>query len=125
MARDTVSMEYGADDLSVSASKAKVTPVTITPDNGAVIKDFFKAKDNSAYLLLTISTPGSVILKKGDAFPSNNILGDLEIDLDAGTFLISAERAARFENKDGSLNVDFKTGTAGTIAAFGKKAGLR
>lgn len=125
MARDKITMGYGTDDLSVSASKAALTPVTIAPANGAVVEGFFKAKDNSAYLLLVITTAGSVILKAGDAFPSNNVLGDLEIELAAGTYVISAERAARFENKDGSLNVDFKTGTAGTIAAFGKKAGLR
>ena len=122
MARDKITMGYGTDDLSVSASKAALTPVTIAPANGAVVEGFFKAKDNSAYLLLVITTAGS---KAGDAFPSNNVLGDLEIELAAGTHVISAERAARFENKDGSLNVDFKTGTAGTIAAFGKKAGLR
>jgi hypothetical protein len=125
MARDKITMAYGVDDTSVSASKATVTPVTIAPANGAVVDGFFKAKDNSAYLLLVITTAGSLILKKGNAYPTNNILGDLEISVDAGTHLITVERSGRFENKDGSLNIDFKTGTAGTIAAFGKQAGLR
>lgn len=125
MTREKVNMNYGVDDLSTSVSKASVIPAVITPANGVSVDKFFAAKDNSAYLLIIITTAGAMTLKAGNAYPSNNCLGDMIVDLPIGTHLITVERAGRFENKDGSLEIDFAVGTAGTIAAFGKKAGLR
>lgn len=122
---DKITMNYGSDDATVSLSSVTITPVAIVPANGTVVENFFAAKDNSAYLLLTITTAGAMTIKAGDAYPINSCLGDMTIDLPAGAHVISIERNARFENKGGSLKLEFAENTAGTIAAFGKKAGLR
>lgn len=122
---DKITMNYGSDDATVSLSSVSITPAAIAPANGAVVENYFAAKDNSAYLLLTITTAGAMTIKAGDAYPTNNCLGDMTVDLPAGSHVVSIERSARFENKGGSLKLEFAENTAGTIAAFGKKAGLR
>lgn len=125
MARNKMTMNYGSDDATVSISAVSISPTAIAPANGAVVEDYFRAKDNSAYLLMDVTVAGSMKLKAGDAYPSNSCLGDLDIDLPVGKHLVMVERSARFENRGGSLNIDFAESTAGTICAFGKKAGLR
>lgn len=122
---DKITMNYGSDDLTVSLSSVTIAPATIVPANGAEVENYFSAKDNSAYLLLTITTAGEMTIKAGDAYPINNCLGDMVVELPVGTHVISIERNARFENKGGSLKLAFAESTVGTIAAFGKKAGLR
>lgn len=122
---DKITMNYGSDDATVSLSSVSISPTAISPANGAVVEKYFTAKDNSAYLLLTVTTAGAMTIKAGDAYPINSCLGDMTVDLPVGTHVIAIERSARFENKGGSLNLAFAENTAGTIAAFGKKAGLR
>lgn len=125
MARNKITMNYGSDDATISISSVSIMPTAIAPADGAVIENYFAAKDNSAYLLLTVTTAGAMTIKAGNAYPANNCLGDMTVDLPVGTHVLTIERNARFENKGGSLNVDFAENTAGTIAVFGKKAGLR
>lgn len=124
MAKDTVTMAYAAADMSVSAGIATPTAVTISVANGAVVPGFFKSKDNSAYLVVTATAAGTVVLQAGNGYPIANVLGNLSIDVPVGTSYIEIENHGRFENKDGSLNIAFAGSIAGTIAAVAKRAGL-
>ncbi len=85
---------------------------------------FFAVKDNSGFVVVDASAAGNVVFKAGDAYPSQNILGDLSVAVTAGLNVLQVERHGRFENKDGSLNIDFVGAIAGKIYAFGKHAGL-
>ena len=125
MVRDTVQITLSDYDASVSAALAKPTTIAINATNGAVVPGFFQSKDNSAWLLVNATTAGDVVLVEGDAFRTNNILGSLSMPVTVGLNLIQIERHGRFENKDGSLNIDFEGGVAGTITAFAKRAGLK
>lgn len=122
--RDEIEIKYTDCDLTTSASKASNNSFTFNKDNGVKVKNFFEAKDNSAWLLLKLTTAGSIILRSGDCYPTQNVMGDLEFDLDVGEHFLQIERLARFENKDGSLNIDFAN-AVGTINAIGKRAGLK
>lgn len=124
MARDKVIMAETLADTSISVAKATATATTITVANGATIPGFFAVKDNSGFLVVDASAAGNVLLKAGDAYPSQNILGDLSIAVTVGLNVLQVERPGRFENKDGALNVDFGGSIAGKIYAFGKHAGL-
>lgn len=124
MARDTVKMAETLADTSVSVAKATASATTITVANGATVPGFFSVKDNSGFVVVDASTAGNVIFKAGDAYPSQNVLGDLSVAVVVGLNVIQVERHGRFENKDGSLNIDFGGEVAGKIYAFGKHAGL-
>lgn len=125
MAKDKITMAYADYDTSVSAGIATPTAVTINKTNGAIVPGFFKSKDNSSYLVVNVTTAGAIVLEAGDAYPIHNILGNLSIDLKAGVNYIEVENHGRFENKDGSLGISFDDTIAGTVAAFGKRAGLK
>lgn len=124
MARDVVKMAETLADTSVSVAKATADAATINVAVGATIPGFFAVKDNSGFVVVDASAAGNVVFKAGDAYPSQNILGDLSIAVAAGLNVLQVERHGRFENKDGSLNVDFSGNIAGKIYAFGKHAGL-
>ena len=61
-----------------------------------------------------------MIFKAGDNFP-NAKLGDLKIDVEASSVnVVQFQDLSRFENKDGSLYIDFKAGFTGKIFAVAK-----
>lgn len=124
MARDSVKMAETLADTSISVAKAKAEPTTISVSNGATVANFFTVKDNSGFVVVDASAAGNVVFKAGDAYPSQNILGDLSVAVEIGMNVLQIERHGRFENKDGSLNIDFNGDIAGKIYAFGKHAGL-
>ncbi len=124
MARDVVQMAETLADTSVSVAKATAAATTIAVANGATVPGFFAVKDNFGFVVVDASAAGNVVFKAGDAYPSQNILGDLSVAVTAGLNVLQVERHGRFENKDGSLNIDFVGAIAGKIYAFGKHAGL-
>ena len=124
MARDVVQMAETLADTSVSVAKATAAATTIAVANGATVPGFFAVKDSSGFVVVDASAAGNVVFKAGDAYPSQNILGDLSVAVTAGLNVLQVERHGRFENKDGSLNIDFVGAIAGKIYAFGKHAGL-
>lgn len=125
MTKDIVKLTYAEYDTSVSAGVAKLTKTTISVANGATISDFFKSKDNSAYLIVDLTAAGDITLEAGNAYPITNIMGGLSITLGTGLNVVEVENYGRFENKDGSLNLTFGAGVAGTITAVAKRAGLK
>ena len=63
-------------------------------------------------------------VKSGDAYP-NSMLGDIVIELPKGISAIQIQDLSRFEKADGSIDLDFAQGFAGTIFAIAKWAGVR
>ena len=53
------------------------------------------------------------------------MLGDIVIELPAGTSAIQLQDLSRFEKADGSIDLDFAEGFVGTIYAVAKWAGVR
>ena len=53
------------------------------------------------------------------------MLGDITIELPAGTSAIQVQDLSRFEQADGSILLDFATGFTGSIYAIAKWAGVR
>ena len=126
MARDSINVQYPAIDTTQSVGKASITKSTITAANGVKLAKAFANKNNT--LLIGIDNAGEadsyVVFKAGDAYP-NAMLGDLKQDVLAETTTVfQIQDISRFENKDGSLNIDFKTGFSGTIYAVAKSTDL-
>lgn len=128
MARDKVNVIFPAMDSSKSVAVAdSITAETITQANGTELVGAFGGKDNSLQITIN-STSGSaknVTIKAGDIEP-NNILGDLVTPVtNDKPCVIMIENPSRFQNKDGSLYIDYEDGFAGTIYAVAKHVGLK
>ena len=125
MARDIVKVQLPVQDATASIEIKAFAKTTVAPANGVVIEDALGNKNNSLVIIIEPTTAGAVTIKAGDAYP-NSMLGDLTVAPTAGQVnAILLEDMARFENRDGSVNIDFATGFAGTIYAVAKRAGFR
>ena len=60
----------------------------------------------------------------GNAYP-NSMLGNITIEIPVGVSAIQIQDLSRFENSDGSIDLDFATGFDGSIYAIAKWAGVR
>ena len=96
------------------------------------LEEAFENKDNSLFIMIenttTVSSAAadsSATIKAGDAYP-NSVLGDLTVTLDKSAITaIQIQDPSRFENKDGSICVDFASGFTGNIFAVAKRVGLK
>lgn len=72
----------------------------------------------------TASADATVTIKAGNK--QNAILGDsiVAVKGSASTVIAPLRDMARFENKDGSIELDFSSGFTGNIYAVGERAGL-
>lgn len=126
MARDTISVQYPEMDKSQSIASAKITKKTVTAANGITVEKALDNKNNSLVICIENTATGAstVTFKAGDNFP-NAKLGDLTLDVAASSAnCYQIQDPARFENKDGSVNIDFKTGFTGTIYAVAKSVAV-
>lgn len=126
MARDIIAVQYPEMDDSQSVANAKVTKKTVTQANGITIEKAFDNKNNSLVICVenTASSASSVTFKAGDNYP-NAKLGDLEVNIDQNSLnVFQIQDPSRFENKDGSMNLDFKTGFTGNIFAAAKSVAV-
>ena len=126
MARDIIAVQYPEMDDSQSVANAKVTKQTVTQANGIAIEKAFDNKNNSLVICVenTASSASSVTFKAGDNYP-NAKLGDLEVNVDQNSLnVFQIQDPSRFENKDGSMNLDFKTGFTGNIFAAAKSVAV-
>lgn len=126
MARDEITLHYMTYDVSDSVGSAAITKQTVTQANGIKLKNAFAGKDNSVKIIVenTASSDGTMTIKAGEK--QNAILGDSTIALkrNATTVVAPLRDMARYENKDGSINLDFSSGFTGSIYAVAEKAGL-
>ena len=126
MARDSINVQYPAIDTTQSVGKASVTKTAVNASNGIKIASAFANKNNTLIICVDNDDDADsyVVFKAGDAYP-NAMLGDLQQTvLSETTTVFQLQDISRFENKDGSLNVDFKTGFDGTIYAIAKSVAL-
>ena len=126
MARDKISVQYPTLDHTESVANIGIEKQTVTVANGIKIEDAFSNKNNSLFIVIdnTGSASSLLTVKAGDAYP-NSMLGDIVIQLPAGISAIQLQDLSRFEQSDGSLDLDFGTGFTGTIYAIAKWAGVR
>lgn len=126
MARDIIEVILPEVEASQSVATKAVTPKTVTAANGIQIKEAAKNKNNSLVIVIenTASSAATVTFVAGDAYP-NSMLGDLDISVGATTTIVcQIQDLARFENRDGSINLDFTSGFTGNIYAVAKRAGI-
>ena len=126
MARDLIDVQYATTDSTQSVGAVKITKSTVTAANGIGIKKAFANKNNTLMICVENNddAAATVTFKAGNAYP-NAMLGDLTVSLLAGTLnVFQIQDPSRFENKDGSLNVDFSVGFDGKIFAVAKSTAL-
>lgn len=127
MARDTIEVQNPVLDNSESVGTVKVTKTTVTQANGITVKKAFNNKNNTLFIHVdtTVTSDSSLTIKAGDTYP-NAMLGDLTVALTkSAETVLQIQDPSRFENKDGSVNIDFASGFTGTIYAVAKRAGLK
>lgn len=128
MARDKINLQHYTYDATDSIGVVELVQHNVVVANGIEIANAFAGKDNSIEILITNSdaSDNTITVKAGQK--QNCILGDIKNQtVKAGkTVAIDLMRdMARFERDNGSVYIDFGTGFTGTIAVFGRRAGLR
>ncbi|DAB04747.1 TPA: hypothetical protein CPT89_01060 [Candidatus Gastranaerophilales bacterium HUM_11] len=126
MARDEISLQYLTYDATDSVGSVNVEKQAVTQANGIKLKNAFACKDNSMKIIVenTATSDSTLTIKAGEK--QNATLGDATIALtkNSSTVIAPIRDMARFENADGSIDIDFATGFTGNIYAVGEKAGL-
>ena len=126
MARDEISLQYLTYDATDSVGSVNVEKQAVTQANGIKLKNAFACKDNSMKIIVenTATSDSTLAIKAGEK--QNATLGDATIALtkNSSTVIAPIRDMARFENADGSIDIDFATGFTGNIYAVGEKAGL-
>lgn len=138
MSRDKVEVLLPTQDVTKSIEVGAVTKKAVNVSNQITIENALKNKNNSLQITVEnthTSTGDTVTIKAGNNYP-NKILGDLSVALPAATPSSSAAPLApsitpiiiddisRFENKDGSINLDFSANFTGNVWAVAKRAGI-
>jgi len=126
MTRDSINVQYPSVETTQSVGSVVVTKTAISASNGAVISKAFANKNNTLFICVdnTANAAANITFKAGDAYP-NAMLGDLSSSVGSGkTVVFQIQDISRFENKDGSLNIDFAVGFTGYIYAVAKPTTL-
>ncbi|MBO6271609.1 hypothetical protein J6O48_02380 [bacterium] len=126
MTKDIINVQYPISDATQSVAATGISKTAVDPDKGVSIKKAFANKNNTLMVCVenTAQTDSKVTFLAGDAFP-NAMLGNLEQDLLAKTTTVfQLQDISRFENKDGSLNLDFPSGFSGNVFAIAKSVAL-
>lgn len=126
MTRDIISVNMPVVEASQSVAYKDIVAFEVNASNGITIEKATENKNNSLSILIENSaeTASSVTFVAGDAYP-NSMLGDLVIPLkESLTTVCQLQDLSRFENRDGSINLDFQSGFVGNIYAVAKRAGI-
>ena len=125
MTRDIINVQYPTLDHTESVANICIEKTEVTPANGVTVAEAFSNKNNSLFVVIENTAAESLLtVKAGDAYP-NSMLGDIVIELPTGTSAIQIQDLSRFEKADGSIDLDFAEGFAGTVYAVAKWAGVR
>lgn len=127
MARDIVNVLLPVQDDTQSVETIAVKKQAVTQANGIAIKEALANKNNTLQISIetTASADSTLTIKAGDNYP-NKILGDLTVALEGSAItVVLLEDISRFENRDGSINLDFASGFAGNVWAVAKRAGIK
>lgn len=126
MAKDIIYVQYPALDNTQSVGVKAITKAVVNPSNGVAVSKAFANKNNTLLICVENTAESDSIVKfnAGDAYP-NAMLGDLSLPVLAGTVTVfQIQDISRFENKDGSLGIDFGEGFTGNIYAVAKSTAL-
>lgn len=126
MTRDIINIQCPVVDKTQSVANVAITKTAVVVANGIEIKNAFKNKNNTLLICVENSATKATTLtfNAGDTYP-NAMLGNLEVSLPASsTTMLQIQDASRFENKDGSVNLDFSTDFTGNIYAVAKSVAL-
>ena len=125
MSRDIINVQYPTLDHTESVANICIEKTDVNVENGVTIAEAFSNKNNSLFVVIENTASESLLtVKAGDAYP-NSMLGDIVIEIPAGTSAIQLQDLSRFEKADGSIDLDFADGFVGTIYAVAKWAGVR
>ena len=125
MTRDIINVQYPTLDHTESVANICIEKADVVVENGVTIDEAFSNKNNSLFVVIENTASESLLtVKAGDAYP-NSMLGDIVIEIPAGTSAIQLQDLSRFEKADGSIDLDFAEGFVGTIYAIAKWAGVR
>lgn len=133
MARDEITVHIPEQEQSQSVEIKQITKKAVTQANGIKIKNALDNKNNSLqiYVENTYETADSTLtVKAGDNYP-NAMLGDLTLPLTKAAsnaptlYVLLLEDISRFENRDGSIDLDFSTGFTGNVWASAKRVGMK
>lgn len=127
MARDKVTVLEPVQESTASVEVGVVTKKAVTVANGIEIVDALANKNNSLQITIenTYSSADSTLtIKAGNNYP-NAMLGDLAVTLEKSKVtVIILEDISRFENRDGSIYLDFSSAFTGNVWAVAKRAGM-
>ena len=125
MTRDIINVQYPTLDHTESVANICIEKADVVVENGVTIDEAFSNKNNSLFVVIENTASESLLtVKAGDAYP-NSMLGDIVIEIPAGTSAIQLQDLSRFEKADGSIDLDFAEGFSGSIYAIAKWAGVR
>ena len=125
MTRDIINVQYPTLDHTESVANICIEKTDVVPENGVTVAEAFSNKNNSLFIVIENSASDSLLtVKAGDAYP-NSMLGDIVIEIPAGTSAIQLQDLSRFEKADGSIDLDFTEGFTGSMFAVAKWAGVR
>lgn len=128
MARDEITVQLPVQDTSKSYEYTDITKQAVTQANGITIKKALENKNNSLQITIETTYDGAdstLTIKAGNEYP-NKILGDATVPLKkSAVTVVLLEDISRFENRDGSINLDFSASFTGNIWAVAKRAGLK
>ena len=125
MSRDIINVQYPTLDHTESVANICIEKTDVNVESGVTIAEAFSNKNNSLFIVIENTASESLLtVKAGDAYP-NSMLGDIVIEIPAGTSAIQLQDLSRFEKADGSIDLDFAEGFVGTIYAIAKWAGVR
>ena len=125
MAYDEIEVQLPEQEATQSVEIAAFEKTTVTAANGIQINDALDNKNNSLVIVIEPTTADTVTIKAGDNYP-NAMLGDLDITPTADQVnTILLDDISRFENKDGSVCIEFGDSFAGEIYAVAKRAGIK
>lgn len=125
MERQIIQVQYPILDHTESVANICIKKTVVDTKKGVTIEEAFCNKNNSLFIVINnISADSLLTVKAGDAYP-NSMLGDIVIELPAGTSAIQLQDLSRFEKSDSSIDLDFSEDFSGTIFAVAKWAGIR
>ena len=126
MTRDIISVNMPDVEASKSIAFKDIVPFEVNSANGITIEKATENKNNSLSILVenTAGSSSSLTFVAGDTYP-NSMLGDLTIPLKESALTVcQLQDLSRFENRDGSINIDFASDFTGNIYAVAKRAGI-
>lgn len=131
MARDEIAVLLPTPDSTKSVEYGTITKQAVTQANGISVKKALDNKNNSLVIYVenttgagTTPADSTLTIKAGNEYP-NKILGDLTIALTKSVITaVILEDISRFENRDGSILLDFGSGFTGNCWAVAKRVGM-